>query len=66
MFSIKEGDLSGSSVLIDFVNDVLNVWEIFVSGFLFSYQIGGVQLGYIILAVIVFTVIIRYVLGVIK
>ena len=58
--------MSGSSVLIDFVNDVLNVWEIFVSGFLFSYQIVGIQLGYIILAVIVFIVIIRYVLGVLK
>ena len=58
--------MSGSSVLIDFVNDVLNVWEIFVSGFVFSSQIGGIQLGYIILAVIVFIVIIRYVLGVLK
>lgn len=54
-----------SGPLIVFLDDVLSVIQEFV-GFLFSYAVDGVSVGYVIVGCICFMLICRFFLGVIK
>lgn len=49
-------------ILLDFFNECLDVYGMFVE-FLFTYSLSGIPVGFIILACLVFSAIVFYILG---